>query len=387
MEENINQDKSKTANNKNFCPAPWVSVYLAPDGTIDNCCVSRNNLGNIKHSQDTHKILSGNINLGVQQAMLDNQVVPGCAWCHGTVDNLQDSLIRDHGDLGDSFYQPGFFNLKYLDARWSNTCNLACVYCNEGCSSLWAQENNRHIPIKTNDRNNFLQYVLDNVESLERIQMAGGEPLLLKENELLINEIISRNPKCHITINTNLINIDNKIYQQLIRLDNVRWLVSFEATGAQYEYIRYPGKWSVFENNLQQLKLDVENTQSTISFNMVFLSLNAMSYWDTIDWTLDFFSDTQKSATLALALYNNGVFPGAFDPRALSANYRNQIINRMQKGNYSGLRGYQNIAKSLASNEHISVKFNDTMQGLDSRRGLNSRQLFPEIYNSIENTL
>lgn len=373
--------------NKNFCPAPWLSLYVEPSGTIDNCCVARNNLGNIKDSQDINKILTENTNLGIQQAMIDNQVVPGCAWCHGTADNLQTSFITDYSNLDKSFYQAGSFKLKYLDARWSNTCNLACVYCNEECSSLWAQEKN-YIPIKNNNKNKFLEYVLDNVESLERVQLAGGEPLLLKENELLIDEIISRNPTCNITINTNLTTIDNKIYQQLIALKNrVTWLVSFEATGDQYEYIRYPGKWSVFENNLRQLKRDIANTHTNIFFNMVFLSLNAMSYWDTVDWSLDFIGDTQPAPAATLALYNNGVFPGTFDPRALSIDYRKQVLDRMQKGNYSGLRGYDNIVKCLASTERVSVYFTVSMQQLDSRRNLNSRQLFSDVYKSIESNL
>jgi hypothetical protein len=370
--------------NKNFCPAPWISVYVEPNGRVDNCCIGRNNLGNLSEVESIAEILTGPTNIGIQQSMLNNQVVPGCTWCHGGIDGgletLQVKMLRDFPNKDDPIYQVGSFDLRYLDARWSNTCNLACVYCGPEFSSRWAQELGRTIKIERGDKNNFLQYVLDNVESIKELYLAGGEPLLMKENELLLDELVVRNPDCKLLVNTNLLNINTKIYQRLISMPNVEWLVSFEATGAEYEYLRWPGIWSDFESNLLQLKRDVPVHR--ILFNMVFLSFNALSIWDTIDWLRDRgFSGT------ALTVYNNGTRPGPFDPRGLSVEYRNQVIERMQQKDYSNITGYQNVIKSLASTEQISVQFVDTLINIDNSRNLNSRQLFPDVYKSIESNL
>jgi hypothetical protein len=63
------------------------------------------------------------------------------------------------------------------------------------------------------------------------------------------------------------------------------------------------------------------------------------------------------------------------------------VIERMQQKDYSNITGYQNVVKSLANTEQISVTFVDALKNIDDRRNLNSRQLFPEVYKSIESNL
>lgn len=364
--------------NKNFCPAPWISVYVEPNGRVDNCCVARNNLGQLNDNTSVDDIVLGPVNTQLQQAMLDNQVVKGCSWCHGSGQNLQSQLINWFPNMSDAIYQTGKFDLRYLDVRWSNTCNLACVFCSETFSSLWAQELGKTIRLERAEKNKFLDYVIGNVKSLKHVYLAGGEPLLMKENELLLDELIKQdNTNCKILVNTNLTNINNRIYQQLITFPNVDWLVSVEGTGQTYEYLRYPAKWEEFKSNLLQLQQDVD--QHRILFNMVFLSLNALSFWDTVDYlkSLGFHSQS-------FALYNNGVFPGPFDPTGLSLEFRQQVIERMSKGNYQRHNGYSNILDYIASDNRTSVQFVDTLKNIDARRNLNSRSIFPEIYKAIE---
>ena len=57
--------------NKSFCPAPWNSFFVNPDGAVENCCVSRNKLGNIDDVPDIKKIIFSDKNLKIQQDMLD----------------------------------------------------------------------------------------------------------------------------------------------------------------------------------------------------------------------------------------------------------------------------------------------------------------------------
>lgn len=367
-----------TSKNKNFCPAPWISIYVEPNGRVDNCCVGKNNLGNLSVTESVADILLGDVNLGIQQAMLANQTVDGCSWCHKGTEHLQARFLRQFPDTSDPIYQPGKFAPKYLDARWSNTCNLACVYCGPTFSSLWASEiGNQSIKIEKENKNTLLDYVLDNVENLEEIYLAGGEPTLMKENELLLTELSKRNPNVKLLINTNLLNNETKVYQQLLTFPNTTWLVSFEDMNERYEYLRYPGKWSNFSTNLLALKQQVPAIQ--IHFNMVFLSLNAMSIWDSIDWLFD----NGFSRTINLALINNGIFDSPYNPSRLSINFREQVLERMAKSDYSEIPSYQNITDSLALPTTDHIQLLQTLAELDQRRGLDSRQVFPEIYKSI----
>lgn len=363
--------------NKSFCPAPWLSLYAEPSGRVDNCCVAKNYIGTV--DSPVEEVLAGKINIKIQNDMLNNIDVPGCAWCKNGSENLQQNLLKMFPDHADPLYNEGQFELKYLDARWSNTCNLACVYCGSGYSSLWAQEIGDVVKIKKESKNNLLDYVVKNVESLENVYLAGGEPLLMKENEILIDEIVARNPNCRILVNTNLLNTDTKLYQRLVELPNVNWLVSFEDIKDRYEYIRYPGIWNEFKTNLLTLLKTVGPEK--INFNMVYLSLNYLTFWNTVDWAE---SQGFLKKNMTILLYNNGVYDGVFDVCALGKQSRNLAIQRMLSKDYSMMSGYNKTLDYLQGDVKINKIFASFCQELDQRRNLNSRSIFPDVYQSIE---
>lgn len=363
-----------------FCPAPWNSLYLEPNGKIENCCVGRSDLGNINDT-DVTEIVLGQKNIKIQQNMLDNNIVDGCKWCHHKTDTLQSMMIerypRDRDDK--LFDTAGNFKLEYLDARWSNTCNLACIYCGPNLSSLWAQELKQEHKIERNDKHKMLSYVLENIKDIKYVYLAGGEPLLMKENQAVVEAIVNENPDCRVLVNTNLLNIrNNRIFEGLTKLSNCEWLVSVEGTQDRYEYIRYPGKWSEFESNLLLLKDKVGADK--IKFNMVFMSLNGLTMWDTVDWLINAgFQVHQFSA----ALYNNGVYDGPFDIRYLPVDQQQQILDRMNSQVYQKMTGWQNCfdyVNKLVYNK--STRPITRLQELDASRNLNSRQTFPDMYQS-----
>jgi radical SAM protein with 4Fe4S-binding SPASM domain len=364
-----------------FCPAPWNSLYLEPNGKIENCCVGRSDLGNINDT-DVKDIVLGQKNIKIQQDMLDNNIVDGCKWCHYKTDSLQSMMVerypRDREDK--LFDTAGNFKLEYLDARWSNTCNLACIYCGPNLSSLWAQELKQEHRIERDDKSKMLSYVLEHIKEMKYVYLAGGEPLLMKENEAVVEAIVNENPECRVLVNTNLLNIrNNRIFEGLTKLKNCEWLVSVEGMQERYEYIRYPGKWSEFESNLMLLKEKVGVEK--VKFNMVFMSLNGLTMWDTVDWlTKTGFLVHQFSA----ALYNNGVYDGPFDIRHLPTEQQQQILDRMNNQVYQKMTGWQNCfdyVKELVYNE--STRTLTRLQELDHSRKLNSQQVFPEIYQCL----
>lgn len=367
------------SNNKALCPAPWVSLYVEPNGRVDNCCVGKNNLGNIQKNT-VQEILFGTVNRGVQQNMLDGQYPQGCAWCENKSHNLQSRMFDIFPSRQEKDYDLGSFKLQYLDARWSNTCNLACVYCSPEYSSTWAQEKNLPVRIEKHYKQELLDYVLDNVENLKEVYLAGGEPLLMKENELLIDAIKDRNPECHVLVNTNLTQIQNSsIFKNLQKLKNCSWLISVEDREERFEYIRYPAQWNEFAENINIIK----NTFPIhdLAFNMVFTSLNAVTIWDTVDWLVDqgFLTDH-----FTLALYNNGLTQYPLDVRSMPVEYQQLALSRMNHNKYQNMLGWKNtydhLAESISHTSHSVLKY---LQDLDNRRGLNSRQVFPLVYEHI----
>lgn len=364
--------------NNSFCPAAWNSVYLEPSGKIDSCCVGRNNLGNI-NNDTVENILVGPVNTKIQQDMLDDNVVNGCLWCHNKSDSLQSLLLERFPRQREDqlFDQSGQFKLEYLDARWSNTCNLACVYCGPQLSSLWAKELGQEHRIDREEKNQMLDYVLDNIASVKHVYLAGGEPLLMKENEEIVKAIATKNRDCTVLVNTNLLNIkDNRIFKGLSLMQNCEWLVSVDAMNQQYEYIRWPGQWSEFEQNLMTLKNTVGVER--IKFNMVLMSINALTFWDTVDWLEQSGFLVHK---ISAALYNNGVYNGPFDIRYAPIEYQQRILDRMNRPSYQKMTGWQNCfdyVKELVYNK--SDRPWKRLQELDHQRGLNSQAVFTDFY-------
>jgi len=375
--------------NKHFCPAPWLTFFTQPNGEVYNCCIARTKLGHI-NKNTIEQIIQGSDNLEVKRKMLAGESVEGCQSCHGKKDSLQKEMLELFKNIPLDFYHDiNNFQLKYFDARMSNTCNFACVYCNSNFSSTWAAElgNYHEIKLDKKEKNYTKKYLLDNVHDLEYVYLAGGEPLMIKENELLLSAIAEHGKNVKkILVNTNLSIIENnQIFDVLVKIPETTWLVSVDAMEIHYEYIRYPGNWGNFKSNLLHLKEIFPREK--IGFNMVFCALNVMHIWDTIDWLID---QGFYKFNIAITPYNSGVdFVGGFlDVRVLSDKTRAMVLDKIESNSeYSSLTGIADIKKILQHPRLNDFQIENTircLKELDQRRGLNSRQVFPEIYKDLE---
>jgi len=369
--------------NQNFCPAPWLSLYVDPDGSVDNCCVGRNKIGNIK-TEDIKDIVSGDKNREVQRLMLANQPVPGCYWCRdGTKHNLQQHMFRVFPDREDPLYdQVGNFSPRYLDLRWSNTCNYACVYCSPIYSSLHAQEQKKLINIKRDTRNSLLDHVLENIREIRHIYLAGGEPTMMKENEIVLQALLDHNPDVEIITNTNLSETkNNRVYELLMQFPTSRFMISVDDTDDRYNYIRWPGHWHTFTQNLQDLRARKHN--DFIAFNVVVMNINAITTWDLVDRLL---SQGHDAVAITVQLYNNGVDPGPWDIRHMPVAYQERVLKRMDLERYRECKGWDNIRDYIAqlkTSEDASSLWQQ-LDRFDLKHGVDSRQIFPLIYEYQE---
>jgi molybdenum cofactor biosynthesis enzyme MoaA len=190
--------------------------------------------------------------------------------------------IRELKHTDPDTYRSGNFDLKTIDVRWSNTCNFACVYCSEEFSSRWADEKNITV-LQPSDiqQNNFKNYIFDHAHQLKHVYLAGGEPLLMKQNLELLDRL---DPNVNLRINTNLSKVDTQIFNRICKFKNVHWTVSVETMAEEFEYIRFGGQWQDFLDNLNTIrKLDHK-----ISFNMLWFLLN----YDTVFGCVDYLKES-----------------------------------------------------------------------------------------------
>jgi radical SAM protein with 4Fe4S-binding SPASM domain len=278
---------------KSICVLPWHGFTVFPNGNIKNCAISEELLGNL-HNQSLPDILNNKISQQVRQDMQQDNRHDRCKVCYRSEDLQPESntlnkvsnriwymkVMKNH-DLT-VYSQTQYVESRILDLRWRNTCNFACVYCGPDLSSKWASELNDST--HTIDEEVFAKsksYVLENLKSIRHVYLAGGEPLLIVENQELLERLKIDSPNATVRVNTNLSIINNKIFNLLINdFKDTKWTISVDSIGPSYEYIRYPGIWSRFNKNLNELCQHTKN----IDFNMTWSVLNAYSIFEAIDF-------------------------------------------------------------------------------------------------------
>jgi MoaA/NifB/PqqE/SkfB family radical SAM enzyme len=366
---------------------PWQGLMYNFDGKVKNCIrsVESEPIGNIK-DQPIEQILLGQENVSRQTNIVNRHPVSSCQTCydleHGKkgLDIVSDRIfyIRELKNTPVDLYQANQFELATVDVRWTNLCNLACVYCSPTFSSRWASELNVQSTQPTAEQyNNFKQYIFDHAPDLRHVYLAGGEPLLMKENLELLKKL---NPEVSLRINTNLTKTDTKVFETVCEFKNVHWTVSVETLNQEFEYIRYGHRWQDFLDNLTTIKA----LNHKISFNMLWFLLNYDSVFDCVDYLKD------------LGFHNNSFIIGALlapdylNIRHLPEHVLNLLKDKLQqriaeKPGYLLEDSYQNMLYYLNQpfKKNLAESFNQ-LEIMDLRRKQDSSKIFTELYKLRE---
>lgn len=171
-----------------------------------------------------------------------------------------------------------------LDMFFGNTCNLGCIMCGPEWSSYIANERFHAgiIPtqIKIKDNTQIMIETLDKLPDLKTVSFIGGEFFVVKRNLEILDLIISRGLECSIATNATVINDD--IVNRLKQIKNIEIRISVDGIEDCYEFIRYPAKWEILNNNIARLKKVLSNSAFLIS--AVVQPLNAQNLHELFEW-------------------------------------------------------------------------------------------------------
>lgn len=262
-----------------YCAAPWRGLHINPRGDVKTCCAGNPNmLGNLNTNTIT-EILNNPTMTEVRASLAKGQAHDYCSNCVQAERFGADSERKWHNDVnpgfdyataGDQYHYP-----VIVDVRWNTTCNLSCNYCDPSASSKWAAL--KQVPFKSGSRP-YYEQVCDFIEQhhahIHEVALVGGEPLLLPENERLLDVIPE---SAIVTLITNM-NVDlekNKIFRKLAQRKRVGWSMSFDNVGERFEYVRYGGSWATLQNNLAVVKDLMKNNGHWGGIHAVYNIYNA----------------------------------------------------------------------------------------------------------------
>lgn len=286
-------NKTDIQHNDTFCVLPWIHLHIWPNGNTYPCCAAPSNkpFGSAA-TTSVIDIWNNDSFKNLRKAMLNQEQSDTCRVCYKAEKynaglsmrrGLNDKFINQVLPLLDKTSSDGSLSemdLLYWDYRFSNLCNLKCRTCGPDLSSSWTADHellyNRKRPvtfIKDQTIQENLNILIDqNIDQVQEIYFAGGEPLLMAEHYDIICRLLDsgRCSDVRLRYSTNLSSLTFKGMDFTTiwpRFKEVIVGVSLDEIGERAEYWRAGTNWKRMKNNLQVLS---ELTKQHPSITMPF---------------------------------------------------------------------------------------------------------------------
>lgn len=349
-------------NPESFCVLPWHSQEINWRGQYSHCCLLPKTYDIVKIKSD---MLQGKKptecqkcwNLE-QQGLLSDRKLKNSALDFWSKKDLQTIVQESTANSSD---------IKILKLTSSYTCNSACVTCGSSASSFWNTIERRidqTIPIK--------KYSVVDVEpiktqidfkNLKILSLLGGEPLLEKNNFLVLRHLIDvGNTDVFVTVVTNgSVKLSTQHVEMFSAFPNLNFCISVDGCGPVFEYLRWPLKWNVIIENIDQYRSIANN----VSVSYTISNLNILYYNDTIDWF----------RTNDLAWNHNVVYtPLYFSPEVLPPAAKKTIKNFLGVSEFDTLLGDNCNFDSV-----LWQQFQKTIKMQDSAKCISIHDYLPEF--------
>jgi len=309
-----------------YCAAPWRGLHVNPRGDVKTCCAGDpNTLGNL-NERSIEQILHGPIMQEIRQTLRQGRAHQ--QYCQNCIQaERYGRSERDwHNQLNRDFDCSQASDIEHVpvlvDVRWNITCHLSCNYCNDSSSSKWAAFNG--FPVKSGVRpyyESVCDYLEKHHDHIREVALVGGEPLLLPENERLLDVI----PKeCTVTLITNASvgNLEhNTLFKKLSQRRHVGWSISFDNIEQRFEYVRHGASWTTLLHNLDLIQELMANHGHYGGIHAVYNIYSATRIHELYEF----------SRSRGLTIHWQSLFePRFLDPLQLGQQIRNLALEHLQ---------------------------------------------------------
>ena len=403
-------------NGKHFCVLPWVHFHAWPDKRVMPCCVADSSMpvAEIKSEESILQMMNSPEYKKMRLAMLDDEPVEACKRCYdlelmGTwtmrqshnkrrgqeyVDLIVDNTNKD-GSLSE-------FNMKYMDIRFSNLCNMKCRSCGPSCSSQWAQEfleergsevfqeyfGTDKIVINNNEDQTLMAKLKPYLADVTEVYFAGGEIIITPEHYECLDYWVENDlcDQVELTYTTNFSTLRYKKNVDLIeywkKFPKLKIWASLDAHGDVAECIRKGTDWDKIVENIRKVQQEVPHAEFQITPTISIW--NVFTFPDFFDYMIEEgFIDTKSSPRFNLATnpwYANIMILPVHIKRRLIELYR--VYQDKYKDNIDIYNGFKMIIYNLAQGDENKggiqefIQFNEE---LDQFRDEKLEDVIPEL--------
>lgn len=413
-----------------FCARPFFSIVVDSDASFRFCCESITNIKEKSEKINQYLITKNFIKdvwnsleeQTIRQKLIDEIWPESCFRCS----NFKGTTgARLNVPINNSYPSKkiSLDNLKFIEFRFSNLCNLACRMCNPGCSNMlydewndmiasnsWSKQN---LSILTEEgkkthnvnwmKNNFArENIIDFLKHTTHkitFNFHGGEPTINEDMYDLLNLCIEENfsHRINLSYNTNLTILPKKLIEYWKKFDRIILRVSIDGYEKVNDYIRWPSKWSKIISNLEEVKklsnVDVIITHTVSAYNI-------MSIVDFFNWTTE--QNLKIGGSLKSLItgsiseeYSCNILhqPEILNIKVLPKKMKDSITNKLMqflqehnKKNNVELQSILTIIKYMNSDDwsHLFVDFLKFTAHMDKTRNQNIMDIMPEL-NMLKN--
>ena len=383
-----------------ICAAPWSHLYIEPGGLVRPCCTQEIIYGD-SNTESIKDIWNSSETIKFRKELLEGKKQPGCKFCYQqekhTGASLRTSLNSKYGNLISEDVTPEM-QIKYLDIRGSNLCNMACIMCGPTYSSLWYDDE-----LKLNKEYRYEKFlnisketekdIIDNIisDDIEEVYFAGGEPLITPYHYKLVDQMISMNIANDINLryNTNLSILKYKsidLAERWSHFKSVEVAASIDMIGKQAEYHRYGTDWKKISENLHTVRYDIPNVSLSPQITVTALSIGYLPE------LLTYFIDELKFTDKDFIHFNLGMWPAKLNPQLLLKNIKKMYTRKLE----SFLENTKcfSLCESIITSALIHMNEIDKsadfenmtyyLSQLDDIRSSDWKELWPEIAEEIK---
>ena len=420
----IDKDKVEklVTEGKYFCVLPWVHFHAWPDKRVMPCCVADSNMpvAKIDGDQSILDMMNSPDYKKIRAAMLEDEPVEACKRCFdlelmGTwtmrqshnrrrgleyVDYIAENT-NESGELSE-------FEMKYMDIRFSNLCNMKCRSCGPDCSSQWAQEfvekrgkdvfeeyfPNRKVIVNNNDDQKFMVKLKPYLKDVTEVYFAGGEIIITPEHYECLDYWIENGQADTIELNytTNFSTLhgykDKNLLEYWKKFKNIQVWASLDAHGDLAECIRKGTDWDKTVANIKKLKEELPHIQFQIT--------PTISIWNIFKFPdfIDYMVDNGLIDMNISPRFNLATNPWYANIMILPKHVKNRLIelyrvyqNKYGKDNVDVYNGFKMIIYNLSvgdENKGGILEFKQFNDELDQFRNEKFEDLVPEIKEVYE---